>query len=459
MGRCRFAGLPQLYGLAQNTDSSPARRSARSFPSISISSGQHPRTVSIATTTTDPIAGYSDMNVTNSANKTVNPSELFLDTNQPGAAWDQSPYHSDLILSGLGFDTSSFAIGQHANSAFNALENTKTLTANFPTQPSLVTQSQVLEAQPTGNGPTYLDSIQHSGPNFDWAGDNSINPINFSIPTPFNLPQQPVSGWNTPATTPLAPRQHRIPGPGSGPGRNFGLANGQSNHLSEKDKYLSITHRHTEPYHHRIDKRNKVQRLVTNMKSVPIIEDRPCEFPKLSKRGKHRDEDDLDEDERVLKGEEAKGMTSAQRRQLRNKVSARNFRARKKDYIHDLEEKCKEQHRTILQLEANMRAQITDNERCKALIVELLGLPEMANLLGHYEKKISAMAQTIAPAQSQLNMDSSISDSIGMSSSQSQSQSMFTTSTWAQQLQNDSAELDDFSDEIGIDPAGLNFQR
>lgn len=67
------------------------------------------------------------------------------------------------------------------------------------------------------------------------------------------------------------------------------------------------------------------------MKTMPVIvEDRPCEFPKLSKRGKHRDEDDLDEDERVLKGEEAKGMTSAQRRQLRNKVSARNFRARKK---------------------------------------------------------------------------------------------------------------------------------
>jgi len=404
------------------------------------------------------------MNVTNSTNKTVNPSELFLDTNQPGTAWDQSPYHSDLLLSGLGFDTNSFAIGQHANNPFNnALENTKRLTANFPTQPSLVTQSQVLESQPTGNGPTYLDSIQHSGPNFDfdWAGDNSINSINFTIPTPFTIPQQPVSGWNTPATTPLAPRPHRIPGPGSGPGRNFGLTNGQSsNQLSEKDKYLSITHRQTDQYH-RIDKRSRIQRLVSNMKTMPVIvEDRPCEFPKLSKRGKHRDEDDLDEDERVLKGEEAKGMTSAQRRQLRNKVSARNFRARKKDYINDLEEKCKEQHRTILQLEANMRAQIQDNENCKALIVELLGLPEMANVLGQYEKKISAMSQTIAPAQSQINMDSSsIAGSIGMASSQSQSQSMFTTSTWAQQLGEDSADVDDFNDEIGIDPAGLNFPR
>lgn len=106
-----------------------------------------------------------------------------------------------------------------------------------------------------------------------------------------------------------------------------------------------------------------------------------------------------------------------------------------------------------------MRAQITDNERCKALIVELLGLPEMANVLGHYEKKISAMAQTIAPAQSQINMDSSITDSIGMPSSQSQSQSMFSTSTWAQPLGDESADVDDFSDEIGIDPAGLDFPR
>ena len=107
-----------------------------------------------------------------------------------------------------------------------------------------------------------------------------------------------------------------------------------------------------------------------------------------------------------------------------------------------------------------MRAQITDNERCKALIVELLGLPEMANVLGQYEKKLSAMAaQTIAPAQSQLNMDSSISDSIGLGSSQSQSQSGFTTSTWLQQLGEDSADVDDFNDDIGIDPAGLNFPR
>ncbi|KAK3396924.1 hypothetical protein B0T20DRAFT_414798 [Sordaria brevicollis] len=413
------------------------------------------------------------MNVTTSANKTVNPSELFLDTNQPGSAWDQSPYHSDLLLAGLGFDTTtnSFAIGQHANNLnipFNnsALENTKRLTANFPTQPSLVTQSQVLESQPTGNGPTYLDSIQHSGPNFDFdwaAGDSSINSINFTIPTPFTIPQQPVNGWNTPAsatTTPIAPRPHRIPGPGSGPGRNFGPTNRQpSNQLSQKDKYLSITHRQTDQYH-RVDKRSRIQQLVNNMKTMPVIvEDRPCEFPKLSKRGKHRDEDDLDEDERVLKGEEAKGMTSAQRRQLRNKVSARNFRARKKDYINDLEEKCKEQHRTILQLEANMRAQIQDNENCKALIVELLGLPEMANVLGQYEKKISAMSQTIAPAQ--INMDSSsIAGSVGMaSSSTSQSQSMFTTSTWAQQLGEDSNDVDDFNDEIGIDPAGLNFPR
>ncbi|KAK1783655.1 hypothetical protein QBC45DRAFT_428755 [Copromyces sp. CBS 386.78] len=58
--------------------------------------------------------------------------------------------------------------------------------------------------------------------------------------------------------------------------------------------------------------------------------------PKVSKWGKYRDEDDLDEDERVLKGEEAKGMTSTQRRQLRNKVSARNFRARKKDTVGDI---------------------------------------------------------------------------------------------------------------------------
>jgi hypothetical protein len=43
-----------------------------------------------------------------------------------------------------------------------------------------------------------------------------------------------------------------------------------------------------------------------------------------------KDEDEMDEDERLLASEEGKKLTSKERRQLRNKVSARAFRSRRK---------------------------------------------------------------------------------------------------------------------------------
>jgi hypothetical protein len=43
-----------------------------------------------------------------------------------------------------------------------------------------------------------------------------------------------------------------------------------------------------------------------------------------------RDEDEMDEDERLLNSEEGKKLSSKERRQLRNKVSARAFRSRRK---------------------------------------------------------------------------------------------------------------------------------
>jgi len=48
-------------------------------------------------------------------------------------------------------------------------------------------------------------------------------------------------------------------------------------------------------------------------------------MPKLKK-----DEEDMDEDERLLASEEGKKLSSKERRQLRNKVSARAFRSRRK---------------------------------------------------------------------------------------------------------------------------------
>ena len=48
-----------------------------------------------------------------------------------------------------------------------------------------------------------------------------------------------------------------------------------------------------------------------------------------------KDEEDMDEDERLLASEEGKKLSSKERRQLRNKVSARAFRSRRKGKHHD----------------------------------------------------------------------------------------------------------------------------
>lgn len=50
-----------------------------------------------------------------------------------------------------------------------------------------------------------------------------------------------------------------------------------------------------------------------------------------------RDKDDIDEDSKLLFSDEGKKLSSKERRQLRNKVSARNFRVRRKEYINHLE--------------------------------------------------------------------------------------------------------------------------
>jgi hypothetical protein len=70
--------------------------------------------------------------------------------------------------------------------------------------------------------------------------------------------------------------------------------------------------------------------------STSLDEDTPgagmSNMPRIKK-----DEDDMDEDERLLASEEGKKLSSKERRQLRNKVSARAFRSRRKGKIPTLD--------------------------------------------------------------------------------------------------------------------------
>ena len=76
-----------------------------------------------------------------------------------------------------------------------------------------------------------------------------------------------------------------------------------------------------------------ISRILSQMrqKSVASIDEEDDGVPSMSNMPRSRkDEEDMDEDERLLASEEGKKLSSKERRQLRNKVSARAFRSRRK---------------------------------------------------------------------------------------------------------------------------------
>ena len=87
----------------------------------------------------------------------------------------------------------------------------------------------------------------------------------------------------------------------------------------------------------------QISRLLNQMRhnsnaSADDDEDGKAGFGGMSSAAHARKTDeDMDEDERLLASEEGKKLSSKERRQLRNKVSARAFRSRRKEYITQLE--------------------------------------------------------------------------------------------------------------------------
>lgn len=74
-----------------------------------------------------------------------------------------------------------------------------------------------------------------------------------------------------------------------------------------------------------------LQQIRQSSMSSPSDSPSPSLLPQMAKAKK--EEQDMDEDERLLASEEGKKLSSKERRQLRNKVSARAFRSRRKGMI------------------------------------------------------------------------------------------------------------------------------
>jgi len=88
-----------------------------------------------------------------------------------------------------------------------------------------------------------------------------------------------------------------------------------------------------------------------------------------------KDEEDMDEDERLLASEEGKKLSSKERRQLRNKVSARAFRSRRKEYIGQLEGEVALKTNDANELRDQNHALMEENARYRAFTEKLLRHP------------------------------------------------------------------------------------
>ncbi|OJD19611.1 hypothetical protein AJ78_00468 [Emergomyces pasteurianus Ep9510] len=94
-----------------------------------------------------------------------------------------------------------------------------------------------------------------------------------------------------------------------------------------------------------------------------------------------KEEDEMDEDERLLASEEGKKLSSKERRQLRNKVSARAFRSRRKEYIGQLEGEVASKTNETNDLRLQNRVLVEENTRLMDLTRMLLSSPHFASFL------------------------------------------------------------------------------
>ncbi|KAF3130962.1 hypothetical protein TWF703_007956 [Orbilia oligospora] len=119
-----------------------------------------------------------------------------------------------------------------------------------------------------------------------------------------------------------------------------------------------------------------------------------------------KDEDDMDEDERLLASEEGKKLSSKERRQLRNKVSARAFRSRRKEYISQLETEVSNKSTENVDLKKKLNAVEAENKSLKELTRMLLASPQFASFLDQMNPlsaaNMTAFAAGSAPQQNSL---------------------------------------------------------
>ncbi|ESZ96128.1 hypothetical protein SBOR_3479 [Sclerotinia borealis F-4128] len=159
--------------------------------------------------------------------------------------------------------------------------------------------------------------------------------------------------------------------------QNAMAANGQ--HQRQPQQQRSRAQTGTDPI-----VEEKISQLLNSMRQSSVVTD--CDDANSQNNMTHvhrmrKEEEDMDEDERLLASEEGKKLSSKERRQLRNKVSARAFRSRRKEYISQLEGEIAVKVNENMEIKSRNRALMDENTRLSDLTRMLLSSPAFSSFL------------------------------------------------------------------------------
>ncbi|KAA6406598.1 MAG: hypothetical protein FRX48_09653 [Lasallia pustulata] len=153
----------------------------------------------------------------------------------------------------------------------------------------------------------------------------------------------------------------------------------------------------------------RISRLLNQMRQSSVASSHDDDAATLNGNGllphiarMRKDEEDMDEDERLLASEEGKKLSSKERRQLRNKVSARAFRSRRKEYIGQLEGEVAAKAKEADDLRAKNEALIAENTRLTDLTRMLMASDAFSTFLAEMsnEKRSTQPNSVSTPAPS-----------------------------------------------------------
>lgn len=138
----------------------------------------------------------------------------------------------------------------------------------------------------------------------------------------------------------------------------------------------------------------KITQLLNSMRAKPADPDALNQANLGNLPRAKKEDDEMDEDERLLASEEGKKLSSKERRQLRNKVSARAFRSRRKEYITQLESEIAAKVNENGELKVQNRALLEENKRLQELTRMLLSSSSFSTFLDDLSTNPAALPQT-----------------------------------------------------------------